>query len=70
MIIDIDNLQPFPDELDAFYKSRVWDKDMYISRPLPEALQAAIDRHVAKSAETVARIPYHKRTIISKWEIG
>lgn len=36
--------------------------------PSNDALQAAINRHVAKSAEAVARIPSQLRTIVSKSE--
>jgi hypothetical protein len=37
-------------------------------RPSKEALKASIDRHVARSAETVACIPPQLRTILSKTE--
>lgn len=36
--------------------------------PSNDALQAAINRHVAKAAETVACIPPQLRTILSKSE--
>lgn len=39
-----------------------------VQKPSNEALQAAIDRHVAKSAQTVSRIPPQQRTIVSKSE--
>lgn len=35
---------------------------------MDQDLQAAIDRHVARSEQTVARIPPHLRTILSKSE--
>lgn len=66
--------------LEALCKGHVesiWAPDIHISgpkafwpmEPSKEDLQAAIDRHVAKSTEVVARIPFHMRTIISKWEL-
>lgn len=39
-----------------------------VQKPSSEALQAAIDRHVARSAQTVSRIPPQLRTILSKSE--
>lgn len=37
-------------------------------RPSKEELEAAIQRHVEQSAETVKRIPPHHRTILSKFD--
>lgn len=39
-----------------------------VQKPSNEALQAAMDRHVAKSAQTVSKIPPQLRTILSKTE--
>lgn len=40
-----------------------------VRQPTTEALQAAINRHVARSADTVSRIPHQSRTIVSKSEV-
>lgn len=39
-----------------------------IPRAQNDALQAAIARHVAKSAQTVSRIPAQQRTILTRAE--
>ena len=38
-------------------------------QPTNEELKVAINRHVEKSAQMVARIPRHLRTIVSNVEI-
>jgi hypothetical protein len=42
--------------------------DIIRVRPTPEELHDAIERHVKKSAERVAKIPYKNRTILSRDE--
>ena len=39
------------------------------TQPTVEELQEAIKRHVQKSAEVVAKIPWHMRTIVSRIEV-
>jgi len=41
---------------------------MTTPQPTPEQLKAAIAKHVAKSKETVAKIPPEHRTILSRQE--
>jgi len=40
-----------------------------MKKPSKEELKAAIQRHVEKSAEAVAKIPLEKRTILSKFDL-
>ncbi len=46
----------------------MWER-FFLSQLESEQLGTAIDQHVKKSAETVARIPRSQRTILSKVEL-